>query len=276
MPELLELLSHDTTVIRLTIDEEALPGYIVVVLDKPKAAPVPPPPSTLPDLPHRTPGFDAARYQPRIDFKKTIAEGGQRFAILKCGEGANYTDPTFFTKWRDGEAAGIHLGAYHFFRPDAKNPSAQAAYIQRILGDKWGAMGLWIDVERPITNGQPVDPATYAQTIERDLRILLDELELIRPEGANLGIYTAPNYWETLLPGATDLLNDKRRKVWIANYPFNYTDAYRPRLPRGMLAEQLAIWQFDNGEATWSQKIPGVTDVFGRLAKVDRNFFWKP
>lgn len=246
----------------------------MILLDEKKDQPAPPgPPSgILPDLPHRTLGIDASRYQPRIDFAKAKA-AGVRFAILKMSEGASYTDPKFFTHWQGAVAAGVLVGAYHFFRPDQRNPMGEAQSIRKLLGTDWGDMGLWIDVENVNANGKVVDPATYAGTIEGDLRRLLDELEKIRPMGASLGIYTGAGYWDALLPGAVDLLN--RHPCWIANYPYNYTENYRPRLPRGMKPEQLRIWQFDNGEMTWSQKIPGVTNDLGQLTKVDRNFFWR-
>lgn len=266
-------IPEDITVIDYPIDSESLPAYLAFRFLKKTPADTPPlPAGNLPALPHRTLGIDAARYQPRIDFAKAKA-AGVRFAILKATEGATYTDPKFVTHWRGAVAAGVLVGAYHFFRPDQRNPMGEVANIRRVLGTDWGDLGLWLDVENVRVNGQLVDPATYAQTIEGDLRRLLDELEKIRPLGANLGLYTGAGFWDALLPGALDLLN--HYPCWIANYPYNYSDSYRPRLPRGMKPEQLRIWQFDNGEMTWSQKIPGVTNDFGVLAKVDRNFFWK-
>lgn len=258
--------------ITVPVPELPKPMTVTLNLEAPPQLPVPPR-TPLPNLPHRALGIDAARYQERIDFAKA-REAGVTFAILKATEGHNYTDPTFVVKRRDGEAAGMPLGEYHFFRPDTRTPIAQIAHIEKTFGDNWGAMGLWVDVENPVINGKIVDPATYAQTIEGDLRTLMDGLEAIRPQGANLGMYTGAGYWDSLLPRATDLLN--QYPCWIANYPYNYTDAYKPRLPRGMNPEQLKIWQFDNGEMTWSKKVPGVTNAFGLLTKVDRNFFWKP
>jgi len=266
--DLLSHLPHDTTVVVIPVDREALPQFAAVIFKFEAVAPPPPAPVRLP---LRALGIDASRYQEAIHWPQVVSEGGVKFALLKCTEGAQYTDPTFADNWRKAKDAGVLRGAYHFFRPDVPNPDGELARIQSVLRDDWGELGLWVDVERPTFNGAPVDPARYAATIERDLRRLLELLETQRPGGATLGIYTGAGFWDSTLPGAIDLLN--RYPAWIANYPFNYTDTYKPRLPRGMAATQLRIWQFDNGEMPWSKKVAGINNRFGHPAKVDKNFW---
>lgn len=59
-------------------------------------------------------GIDAARYQGEIDFRQAEA-AGVAFTFLKATEGADHKDEMFATNWRRARAAGMPVGAYHYY-----------------------------------------------------------------------------------------------------------------------------------------------------------------
>jgi lysozyme len=66
-------------------------------------------------------GIDASHHQGAIDWPK-LAKDDVDFAYLKATEGGDHRDRRFAENWRAARAAGIDVGAYHFFtlcRPGA-------------------------------------------------------------------------------------------------------------------------------------------------------------
>jgi len=59
-------------------------------------------------------GIDASHHQGEIDWR-AVAKDGQRFAYLKATEGGDFKDPSFPRNWKEAKAAGLAVGAYHFF-----------------------------------------------------------------------------------------------------------------------------------------------------------------
>ena len=59
-------------------------------------------------------GIDASRWQGAIDWQAARA-GGVNFAFLKATEGGDILDPMFATNFRAALAAGVPVGAYHFW-----------------------------------------------------------------------------------------------------------------------------------------------------------------
>jgi lysozyme len=59
-------------------------------------------------------GIDVSHHQRDIDWN--AVKGSEiRFAYIKATEGASFKDAKFAENWRDGRAAGLAVGAYHFF-----------------------------------------------------------------------------------------------------------------------------------------------------------------
>ncbi len=59
-------------------------------------------------------GIDVARYQHSIDWQ--AARGyGVRFAFVKATEGGDYLDPLFHQHMAGARAAGVPVGAYHYY-----------------------------------------------------------------------------------------------------------------------------------------------------------------
>jgi lysozyme len=59
-------------------------------------------------------GIDVSAHQGRIDWTAVAADGISS-AYLKATEGATFQDPAFAANWRGAQAAGLDVGAYHFF-----------------------------------------------------------------------------------------------------------------------------------------------------------------
>ena len=59
-------------------------------------------------------GIDVSHHQGRIDWPRVAADD-VAFAYLKATEGGDYRDDAFARNWREARAAGLAVGAYHFF-----------------------------------------------------------------------------------------------------------------------------------------------------------------
>ena len=73
--------------------------------------------------PYRYPvrGIDVSHHQGGIDWQ-AVAADHVAFAYLKASEGGDHRDREFAANWRAARAAGLKVGAYHFFtfcRPGA-------------------------------------------------------------------------------------------------------------------------------------------------------------
>lgn len=59
-------------------------------------------------------GIDVSAHQGTIDWR-AVAADGIHAAYVKATEGATFRDPGFEQNWRGARAAGLTVGAYHFF-----------------------------------------------------------------------------------------------------------------------------------------------------------------
>lgn len=60
-------------------------------------------------------GIDVSHHQKKIDWKRVAADD-VRFAILKATEGGDHVDRLFAKNLAEARAAGLAVGAYHFYR----------------------------------------------------------------------------------------------------------------------------------------------------------------
>ena len=73
-------------------------------------------------VPHQRPtlrddeayAIDVSNHQGVIDWS-SVAADGVRFAYVKATEGKTFVDPYFASNWAAAPAAGVRVGAYHFF-----------------------------------------------------------------------------------------------------------------------------------------------------------------
>jgi len=66
----------------------------------------------------RAMGVDVSHWQGSIDWNQ-VRRRGYVFAFVKATEDTSYVDSQFDTNMRNGHAAGLYMGAYHFARPNA-------------------------------------------------------------------------------------------------------------------------------------------------------------
>lgn len=66
--------------------------------------------------------IDVSSNNGHIDFHK-VARAGVFGAYIKATEGQSYVDPHFAEKAAAARHAGLHVGFYHFARPDHNSPS---------------------------------------------------------------------------------------------------------------------------------------------------------
>lgn len=78
-------------------------------------------------------GIDVSHHQGRIDWRR-VAEDDVAFAFVKATEGGDYVDDLFAENFREARAAGLAVGAYHFFtqcRPGADQAKNFLAAVPR-------------------------------------------------------------------------------------------------------------------------------------------------
>lgn len=108
-------------------------------------------------------GIDVSHHQGAIDWQ-AVAEDHVAFAYLKATEGGDHRDRQFAANWREARAAGLKVGAYHFFtfcRPGADQarnflaavPAESAALPPAIdleFGGNCGSLPSDVDLRREL------------------------------------------------------------------------------------------------------------------------------
>lgn len=135
-------------------------------------------------------GIDAARYQGLIDFRKARAEG-VRFAWLKATEGGDFLDPGFGPNSARARAAGLPVGAYHFFyfcRSAAEQAQWFIANVPKTKGDLPPVLDIEWNHTSPSCQKRP--PAAL---VHSEMRVFLAALEA--HYGTRPVIYTTIDFW---------------------------------------------------------------------------------
>lgn len=91
-------------------------------------------------------GADFSAHNGPVDFQRLADESELTFVYLKATEGADFRDSLFMRHYHSARNAGLHTGAYHFFRFD-KDGEAQALNIIATLDTLDLDLPLAIDVE---------------------------------------------------------------------------------------------------------------------------------
>lgn len=189
-------------------------------------------------------GIDTSRWQGQVDWAQARANGAS-FAFLKATEGGDIVDPAFAGNWRAARAAGVPIGAYHFWyhcRPAAE----QARWFIRHVPRAAGALPPVLDMEwtpfSPTCTQRP--PAT---TIRREARIFLDALEA--HYGQRPIIYSTPDFFE-----ANEMWKLGAYDFWLRSVAGHPRDVYGGR--------HWTFWQYSG-----TGLVPGVR------GKADLNVF---
>jgi lysozyme len=91
-------------------------------------------------------GIDVSHYQGRIDWPQLRGEG-LSFAYVKATEGGDVTDPSYAENVAGARAAGLKVGAYHFFT-FCRDGAEQARHAVQVIGRDGDAdLPLVVDLE---------------------------------------------------------------------------------------------------------------------------------
>ena len=90
-------------------------------------------------------GVDASVYQGEVDWTALAAQGVD-FAFLKATEGSSLQDVRFAENWANAQAAGVRVGAYHFFSYDSPGETQADNFISAVPVTP-GALPPVVDIE---------------------------------------------------------------------------------------------------------------------------------
>lgn len=90
-------------------------------------------------------GVDVSHYQSCIEWDQ-LALQDIHFAFIKATEGKTLVDSLFTDNWENARTAGLHRGAYHFFRPQSP-PLDQVLHFIRVVRLEPGDLPPVLDVE---------------------------------------------------------------------------------------------------------------------------------
>ncbi|MDE6756229.1 MAG: hypothetical protein K2J66_03700 [Muribaculaceae bacterium] len=148
-------------------------------------------------------GIDISAHNGYIDFSR-VKSAGYDFAIIKATEGTDFKDAMFVDNLRRARAAGMKVGAYHFFRFDTDG-ELQAINLLHSLRNRSLDFPVVIDIER---FGNP-DGHEASMIITR-LRTLLSH---IKSEGLQVILYSNKDDYDRYLKG-----NFSGYPIWICSF----------------------------------------------------------
>lgn len=114
-----------------------------------------------------------------------VAEAGYTFVAIKATQGTGYVNPWFERDYEDAFAAGLLVGAYHYFVA-GEDPAAQAQHFVGTLIGKRLEAHAWLDFEvAPVTNWTA---AGWANGF----------LEACKDGRPGVGLYCDQSWWDEL------------------------------------------------------------------------------
>jgi len=166
-------------------------------------------------------GVDVSNHQGEIDWE-AVAGDNIEFAFIKASEGGDFVDRRFTSNWEGARAAGLEVGAYHFFtlcRPGAE----QAANFLGVVPPGEADLAPALDLEvrgncsaRPPADTVRAEVAAWIEKVEEETgrRVLL----YVGPDFDSLyditGKFSGPTWQRRILrrpPG-------ERWEVWQLSY----------------------------------------------------------
>lgn len=164
-------------------------------------------------------GIDVSAHNGDLNLN-AAREDGIDFIFIKASEGTDFKDSNFSINHAKALAAGMKIGAYHFFRFD-KDGVDQAINLLQTVGLRRLHLGLVIDVEQQ-GNPEGIDPALVTER-------LTAMVEYLNLKGHRITFYTNRNGYEAFLmdtfPGYP---------LWICSFAQYPIDA------------EWNFWQFDH------------------------------
>lgn len=117
-------------------------------------------------------GLDVSNHQGADIDWEAAADDGIAFAYIKASEGGDWTDPRFASNWQRAKAAGVRVGAYHFFTLCTEG-DLQADHFLDIAPPDADALPPAIDVE---LGGNCAAPPPE-ETIAAELTTMIDRVK---------------------------------------------------------------------------------------------------
>ncbi len=148
-------------------------------------------------------GIDVSSHNGDIDFKK-VKDDGYTFVIIKASEGIEHHDSRFATNYDNARAAGLKVGAYHFFRKKTDGLN-QAKNFLETIGWRKLDLPLVVDVEDWSNDNHINDDRT-----QKNLDDMVDNL---RSRGYKVMIYTNGNGYKKYIKDGQININ-----LWLCSF----------------------------------------------------------
>lgn len=189
------------------------------------------------EISRKVKGIDVSEYQDDVDWKKVKAAGID-FAFLRASKGNDYVDPKFAANREGAREAGLKIGYYHYFRPDASVDQQVKTFVDTVGKAEPDSLRLVIDTE----NQKLWAPYTLPQRIK-----MIDDwcagVKKALGSSAQVIIYGSPSFFDDSLKNDPSLA---KKELWIANYK-----VAEPRVPKPW--DTWKFWQYSE-----TGKVPGI------------------
>ena len=169
-------------------------------------------------------GIDVSHHQGRIEWEDVAADGID-FAFVKATEGTDWIDPRGHSNWQNAKAAGLRVGAYHYYLL-CETGASQAEHFIDIVPIDATALPPVIDLEHAQNCG-------LDQTLEEvraEISVMISKLR--HHYGQDPILYTTNAFYRDWLQNAFPA-----NLVWIRDI-----QTY-PELPDG---RDWTIWQYSH------------------------------
>lgn len=147
-------------------------------------------------------GLDLSAHNGEVDFH-AVREAGYEFVILKATEGSSFKDRRFIDNVRMARAAGLKVGAYHFFRFDAPGYMQGLNFLHSVNAR---------DLDLPLA----IDIEEWANPNSQQTPLVLDRLDEmlqhIEKHGYRVMLYTNKNGHARFISGRLE-----RYPLWICS-----------------------------------------------------------
>lgn len=162
-----------------------------------------------------------------IDWEE-VAHAGYTFAIIKATQGDSYLNPWLRRDYDDAFAAGLLVGAYHYYDASVEATKQAEHFVGCLIGMKLD-LHAWLDLEVTAPNEWTL--AGYVNTF----------LEACKDGRPGTGLYCSQSTWEELAKASISV-----PAVWAADWG---VESAPP---------EATIWQKGQGEVPG---IPGSVDL---------------
>lgn len=151
---------------------------------------------------------DLSNVNGHVDWRR-ISRAGIKAAFVKASEGVSFDDPMFRAHRESARRAGIHVGAYHFARPDHNRAVDEARHFARIVGKlRVGELKPVLDFETPAHQLTPSRMEQWARDFNHEVKRLLGVVPLF---------YSYPAF----ISGMGRMSKPIGSGLWLASYGRN-------------------------------------------------------